>query len=176
MVRRLAPRLSLSLALAAVAGACATSRTPGLPTGPVSLRVNTVDGDTLTLGSLRGKLVIVTIINTWAGTALVEIPHYKELLHRHADDLAIVCIAMDEHPEQVEIFASTFELPYPAGTVDDRAWFISRDGPFGPIGTVPTSVVLDRTGVIAVRMDGTWVPDVLESAIERLLAADPGKH
>lgn len=164
-------------AVALVAASCATlPANPSLPTGPVSLRVQTVDEEVLTLGSLRGKVVLVTIINTWADPALAEIPLLRRLSQVHAPDLAIVCIALDAFEDAVQIFAETFELPYPVGKVEDPATFVSARGPFGPIGTVPTSVLLDRSGVIAARMDGTWEPDVLRRAIEGLLAADPATH
>lgn len=121
------------------------------------------------LASLRGKVVVVTVISTWAGPALIETELYRALHQRYGGKLEIVTIVM-ERPEMVQIFQKQFALPYLVGWVDDPAALSSADGPFGEITLIPTSILLDREGRIAARMDGTWAPAVLEEAIQRLLA------
>lgn len=160
----------LALALSVVFG-CAGSTGPGpsLPAGRVIYRLQNLDGSELSLTSLRGRPVVVTVISTWADPALVEVPRYKALHQRYQDRLAILCVVLDEDPAMARIFQESFDIPYGVVTVADRPGFTGEAGPFGPIGSIPTSVLLDAEGRIAARMDGMWDPNLLEEAVARLL-------
>jgi thiol-disulfide isomerase/thioredoxin len=170
----------IPIALLALA-ACASS-TPGLegtviPSAPVSLRIDRIDGPVLTLGSLRGRVVLVTVFTTWADYALLEVPKMKKLATTYdSKDFVVVAIALDTNPKMVRIFARTFDIPYYVGTIDDPAAFTSESGPFGKITLIPTSLLLDREGRIAARMDGLWPDGILEEAVGRLVAASMGSH
>lgn len=148
-----------------------------LPKGRVALRVEKPDGGMVTLGSLRGRIVLITVVTTWAETALLEVPRLKALARSsNPDDLAVVCIVLEENRDMVRIFSETFDLPYIVGTVEDPAEFTGDQGPLGPIGIIPTSVLLDREGRIRARMDGIWPEGLLEDAVGRLVAGDPTTH
>ena len=155
--------------------ACASLPAPGT-TDPVALRYRQLDGTSATLTALHGKVVIVTVFNTWAAPALLEVPRFKALALEHPTELVIVALALDPHIEAVRIFAETFEVPYVVGQPFDAAELVGSRGPFGQISIIPTSVVLDRSGQIVMRSDGTFSPDVLKGAIKRLLAADPSSQ
>lgn len=144
---------------------------PTLPEGRVAARFERLDGTPLSLAALRGKVVLVTVITTWNDLALLEVPLLKELHEAHAPELQIVCVALDEDPTMLDIFARTFAVPYLVVRAHDPQRFTGDSGPFGPIGVIPTSVLLDRDGRVAARNDGTWAPDILRSAVQRLLAA-----
>lgn len=160
--------------LNALALGCATSQTSSaeLPHLPVALRVDLVNGNVLTLGSLRGRVVLVTVMTTWADPALSEVPRFKELLAKtDPKQFAIVAIVL-EKPELARIFARAFRVPYYVGTVDDPAELTGPSGPLGPVTIIPTSALLDRDGRIAARMDGIWPKGLLEEAVGRLVASD----
>jgi thiol-disulfide isomerase/thioredoxin len=147
---------------------CASQSTAALPEGRVALRLEDVDGEPVTLGAMRGKVVLVTIVTTWSDYALLEVPRFKALAEKHAEDLAIVCIALDEDLRMIQIFRDTFEIPYPVTTVRDKQQFTSELGPFGRITIIPTSILLDRDGNVAARMDGMWPVKVLEAAVQKV--------
>jgi hypothetical protein len=158
-----------SVVLMAVLSACASSsQQVKLPEGHVALHLETLDGETINIGSLRGRAVLVTIMTTWSDFALIEVPRFKALAAKHAGELAIVCIALDPDPKMIRIFRDTFEIPYPVTTVSDPRTFTSELGPFGKITIMPTSVLLDRDGDIVTRMDGTWPANVLEEAVQKV--------
>jgi hypothetical protein len=164
-------------ALLAAAG-CVTSEVraplPPLPSGPVALRASDLGGRPITLGALRGKVVLVTVMATWADTALLEVDRFRALYQQYPRErLEIVYLALDELPLAVEVYAQSLELPFVVGLPDDPRALIGPDGPFGPITILPTSVLLAPSGEIAVRSDGLWPPEALEEAIRRLLAEDP---
>lgn len=147
--------------------ACAGAQARRVPQGPVALRLTDLDGEIFTLGGLRGRPVLVTVITTWSDPALMEVPRIKAVVDRQPD-LAVVAIALDDDPRMVSIFEETFEIPYRLAFVDDRAAFTSADGPFGEITVIPTSILLDETGEIVARMDGMWPPEVLERAVQKV--------
>jgi thiol-disulfide isomerase/thioredoxin len=160
---------------------CASSATfarqDKLPTTPVSLRLDRIDGGVLTIGSLRGRVVLINLFTTWADYALFEVPRLKKLATAYdPKDLVIVGIALDPNKKMVSIFASTFEIPYYIAMVDDPAHLTSEDGPFGEITIIPTSILLDREGRIAARMDGAWPEGILEKAVGRLVAGSIGSR
>lgn len=164
---------ALALALAAGVGACATAGAP-LRSGPLALRLRRTDGDTLNLGALRGRVLLLHLMATWAGPALLEVPTHLRL-HRELGPrgLAIVAVALDDRPESVPIFAETFEVPYAVTTPFDAATLTGPAGPFGRIVTLPTSLLVDRSGHVVARQEGVWDPAELRARIEALLAEDP---
>jgi thiol-disulfide isomerase/thioredoxin len=166
-----AARLALALALASTA--CASSSREGiegLPSGPVALRLVGTDGEPFNLASLRGEPVLVAVFATWSDPALVELRLFEEMKTRYPQ-LQVVCAVVEQDLRMVQIFEETFTLPFVVGMVQDPVAFTGARGPFGPITISPTSVLLDRQGRIAARMDGMWPPKLLPEAIERVLDA-----
>jgi thiol-disulfide isomerase/thioredoxin len=157
-------------ALLLVLSACASQGARPLPEGRVALRLESLEGEPITLGGLRGKVVLVTIVTTWSDFALLEVPRFKKLAEAHGRDLAIVCIALDEDERMVRIFRDTFQIPYLVTTASDPKALTSAAGPFGEITIIPTSILLDREGKVVARMDGMWPPHVLEDAVQKVAA------
>ena len=158
-----------ALTVAGCGGATPAPETAELPVKPTAARFRTLDGKYFNLASLRGQAALLTIIQTWADYALVEVPLMNEVADRYGDRLTVLCIALDEQPEMVRIFVDTFQPAYEVVLVDDLVRFTGATGPFGPITRVPTSVLLDVDGRVAARMDGTWQPDILRDALEELV-------
>lgn len=150
------------------ASACASSSGAELPSGRVVLRLTEVDGATLSLATLRGRPVLVTVMTTWADFALLEVPRFRALYEAYRGRIEIVCVALDPDVRMVRIFRDTFAIPYRVAVVDDAAGFTGRDGPFGPVSVIPTSILIDAEGVIAARMDGMWPDGVLEQAVQKV--------
>lgn len=167
-------RLSSSWALVGLLalGCAGRTRGPGeaaLPEGGVVARIERTDGELVSLASLRGRVVLVSILTTWSDPALVEAKFFEELRKEHQGDLEVVAIVLDEKKEMARIFEETFDTPFIVGTVEDPARFTGDRGPFGPISVIPTSVLLDRQGRIAARMDGMWEPELLARAVNKLV-------
>jgi thiol-disulfide isomerase/thioredoxin len=158
----------MRLLFAVLLSACASQQGAVLPEGHVALRLDSVDGEQITLGSFRGRVVLVTVVTTWSDYALLEVPRFKALLEKYPNDLAIVCVALDDDLQMVQIFRDRFEIPYAVGRVRDPQAFTSDKGPFGPITIIPTSILLDREGTVAARMDGMWPAKVLELAVQKV--------
>lgn len=153
-------------------GACRSGPPSTLPKQRVALRLIDTSGEAFTLASLRGRPVLISIFTTWSDPALLEIPLLREIHAEHGKELSMVAIALDANPRMVAIFAQTFDLPYRVATPHDPARMTGPEGPFGPIGLVPTGILLDRDGRVVARMDGAWDQDVLRAAVRRLLGLE----
>lgn len=161
------PLIRAGLAMLALAG-CASGPepTPGLPTHPVGLRYIGYDGEIHSLARLRGTPVLVEIVATWAGPALVEIERVRTLTEGRK--IQVLVLVLDEEPEMAAIFARAFGLAEVVGRVPEPEALLGPSGPFGPIGVVPTGVLLDAEGRIALRSDGPWPEGTLERALADL--------
>lgn len=105
---------------------------------------------------------------TWAGPALVEVQRIRAVQDEFKDAFDLVVLVVDEEPEMAGIFAEKFELTDVIGWVESTDDLVRDEGPFGPIGTLPTSILLDVEGRIAVRSDGPWPPGSLEQSLRAL--------
>lgn len=152
--------------------ACVSSTPPAarLPSGRVSLVYQAYDGRRRSLAEFRGKPLIVSVVATWAGPALVEVERLRTIQRTYGDAVEVVILVLDEEPEMAAIFAETFDLPGAVGRVEEPERLIGEGGPFGPIGVVPTTVLLDAEGRIALRSDGPLPVGALEAALDALLA------
>lgn len=157
----------------ALAGCASSTGMEGVPTRAIAFRARDLDGRVVTFGALRGRVVLVTLFYTWAEPALYEVPRLVRLAEVHRDaPLSIVGIVLDETSETARIFRDSFEIPYHLWQVEDPKRFIEAEGPFGPVELAPTSFLVDREGKIVARMIGTWPPEILERAVQELLAGD----
>jgi thiol-disulfide isomerase/thioredoxin len=162
-------RASRWLAWALVLAAGCAHPPSSLPTGRVGGLFLTLDGETRTLASTRGKVVLLTVITTWSGPALVEAAFLKELQRDYAPDFQVICVALDEDPDMLRIFEDSFGLNYPLVRPHNPARFTGDQGPLGKITMVPTSALINRDGQIEARMDGLWDPNVLRDAVRLLV-------
>ena len=151
------------------AGSSSSSESVELPAFPTAARFRKLDGKYVNLSAFRGDAALVTVIQTWSDYALREVPMFNQLAERYGDRLTILCVALDERPDMVQIFIDTFKPAYEVLLVDNLQRFTGPGGPFGPITRIPTSVLLDQEGRVVARMDGTWRPEVLRRAIEQLV-------
>ncbi len=120
------------------------------------------DGSALRVGHLRGRAVLLDFWATWCGPCRVEGPIVDGVFRRWRDRGVVVVGVDTDTPEQGDPreFALSHGLTYPI--VHDISGEASR---LYDIESLPTLVVLSRTGaIIAVR---TGVTDDRE--IERLL-------
>lgn len=167
-----ASRSQLAALVLLLSAACATTSAADLPATRVSLVLQTTQRKTLSIAELRGRVVLLNIISTWADPALVEVPRFKAMRAKYAkEDLEIVTVTLDTI-EMAQIFKKTFEIPYQVAISENPADMTSIDGPLGGVALLPTSFLLDREGHIAARMEGMWPEEVLEEALDRLVARD----
>jgi cytochrome c biogenesis protein CcmG, thiol:disulfide interchange protein DsbE len=128
--------------------------------------VVTLGGDTLRSADLRGQVVVVNFWATWCGPCRLEMPSLQSLHEDRADDGVVVVGlstdvgSVDPIREWVEERDITF--PIARATNDHRR-------AFGGIRGIPTTFLIDRTGVVRHRVVGYFTPPALRVAVGRLV-------
>jgi thiol-disulfide isomerase/thioredoxin len=132
---------------------------------PVS--VTTLDGDRIALRDLRGKVVLVNFWATWCAPCRMEMPSFQRVYDDLRDDgFVVLGIATDRGDgSAVRRFVSERDIRYPVARTTPEI-----DAAFGGIGTIPTSVLIDREGRIRHTVVGLFVGPALRVAANRLLA------
>ncbi len=131
--------------------------------------VQTRDGRVLTADSLRGRVVLVNIWATWCPPCRAEMPALQQLASSHADDpFVLLGLSVDRGPEaKVDAFLRERGITYPNAIIGDE---VLRA--FGGVRGYPTSVLLDKRGVLRHTVLGPVAPLTLRPAIARLLRED----
>jgi cytochrome c biogenesis protein CcmG, thiol:disulfide interchange protein DsbE len=129
--------------------------------------VQTLDGATISMDSLRGKVVLVNVWATWCAPCRVEMPLLEATWQRHrAAGLVLLGASVDRgDPAEVRAFITSREITYPIAVVGDD---VIRE--LGGVFGYPTSVLIGRDGRILHRVTGPIGPVTLEPAIRRALA------
>lgn len=120
----------------------------------------------MTLSDLKGKVVLVNFWGTWCVPCLREIPELVALSHRFkGEGLEVVGIAIDSgRPEDIRKFMAEHGMDYLI-LIGDLSVVKSR---FHVIG-FPTSLLIDRRGMVQKRYVGPQTEEVLKRDVESLL-------
>lgn len=126
-----------------------------------------IDGRRVDLGSLRGKVVLLTFWATWCEPCQVEMPRFIDCQRRlGGDGLQIVAVSLDDDEEPVRAFTAGRHVNYPVLMGDAR---LARA--YGEILGLPVNFLIDRHGRIAAVFKGQTDLDELESALRAVLAS-----
>lgn len=75
----------------------------------------TLDGEQVTLESMRGRVVLLNLWATWCGPCRQETPYLQSLYEEHHDDgFEIVGISMDtgDAADDVQMFVDEYDVTY----------------------------------------------------------------
>lgn len=139
------------------------------PGGVARLPLKTLDGETLRLGEVGAKAIVVDVWATWCGPCREALPHLDALAREGAGrGVVVVAAAQDESAGKVRSFVAALGLRSLEVVVDDDHALAEALSP----RTLPTTFVLDRSGAVRARFDGYRPGDErkIRAAVERLLA------
>ena len=128
-----------------------------------------LDGTRLTPEALRGKVVLINFWATWCLPCRVEMPLLQRMADRHREaGLVVVGLSVDRGSEQsVREFLRERGVTYPVAVVGSDV-----ERAFGGVRGYPTSMVMDKSGVIRHVVIGPLAAASLEPAVRRLLSAE----
>jgi peroxiredoxin len=141
-------------------------------------KVRALDGTDITLGSLRGKNVMVVFWATWCPPCKKEIPDLIRLRNAIPQDrLAIIAISTDRASDDpvannimmpeliaaVKEFVAAYKINYTVAMLPNR-----MGHPFDMVGILPTTVFIRPDGTIKLCVKGLLPPGYIEA----ILAAD----
>jgi peroxiredoxin len=140
-------------------------------------RARTLDGDTISLSSFAGDVVVLNIWATWCRPCVIEMPALQRLHEELGDDgLRIVAVSVDAPPGVVGAFGEaggnvkefvdglglTFTVLHdPSGRIESRY----------QVSGLPTTFVIDRDGRIRRKVLGAreWDEPPLADEIRQLV-------
>ena len=155
----LRPLTAATLALTALLG-CAPEAPPPGPeettltrAGQVApgFEVTTLEGETLTLESLSGRVVVLSFFATWCPPCREEIPHLEAEVWRayREQGVVVVGLAREEDAEVLEPFVEAQGITYPVAPDPDRRVFARYAERY-----IPRTVVVDPEGIIVYQSSG----------------------
>jgi len=125
-----------------------------------------LDGTPAPLSNLRETVVLLNFWGTWCGPCLQEIPELVRLSHQFKiQGVNVVGIAVDSgDPDDIRLFMAAQKMDYTI--LIGELGFVKRR--FHVIG-FPTSLLIDRQGLIHKRYFGPQTFKVLKHDVELLL-------
>jgi thiol-disulfide isomerase/thioredoxin len=127
------------------------------PLFPYDFKVKTLDGETVELSKLKGKLVIVDYWGTWCPPCQREIPHFVKLKEEFGDSLVIVGMtwergASDERAiAKVKRFAEKLKINYTLTMLKTQAEYEKKVPDFEGF---PTTLFIDKKGRVRAKEVG----------------------
>jgi thiol-disulfide isomerase/thioredoxin len=108
--------------------------------------VTTIDGQRVTLDSLKGKVVLIDFWATWCGPCREALPHVRRIAQQFAGQpLVVLSISLDSDEQKWKDFVGKNEM----------TWMQVRDGGFtGPVAqmfevrSIPHTFTIDSDGVL----------------------------
>lgn len=154
---------------AASAGRIASPR-EGFPAPDFTL--DTLAGETVSLSSYRGSVVIVNLWASWCAPCRAEMPTIEKLYEANRER-GLVVLAVNSTVQDTEQDARSFaeEIGVTFAVLLDRDGSVSRRY---LLRALPSTFVVDRDGIIqSVIVGGPVSEAVLQSKIEPLLSEGP---
>ena len=135
-------------------------------TAAPNLQMELLQGDSVSLESLKGKVVLLNFWETKNLASTMEIPSLEGIFNdKSIKDIAVIGIS-PEPKQTLEAFLRSKKVTYPI--VSGSNW----QPPFHQFSTKPITYVIDRQGIIRVRLVGFQGFAKLKSAIESALLAE----
>jgi len=168
-------------AAAAALATCALSMLPARPVASpaiaacdakakpanLSFVLKDVTGAKVSLSTFKGKVLILDFWATWCIPCRTEIPDFVALQAKYRDrGLQVLGVSVDDTVEKLKPYVAEMKMTYPV--------LLGRGHPevldaFGPIPSVPVSVVIGRDGTICTKHIGIAPMGVFEGEIAGLL-------
>ena len=123
-----------------------------------------INGTSVTLSQYQGKVVILDFFADWCPPCRQEVPDFIALESAYgAKGFAMIGVAVVSK-EDAKKFAEEAKINYPV-LVDDGK--VSET--YGPVRSIPTTFVIDKTGKIVKKYIGLKPKETFEADIQALL-------
>nr|WP_051639980.1 TlpA disulfide reductase family protein [Cellulomonas sp. URHE0023] len=138
--------------------------------GPVTLSGTDYEGATQDVTDWAGDVVV---LNTWYANCppcRAEAPDLAAIADDYADQgVHVLGINHTDAAGTAQAFQTNHGVPYPSIHDEDGSAVAALEGVV-PVNAVPTTIVLDRNGMVAGRILGVVDPSTLRSMVDELVA------
>ena len=134
-------------------------RAPDLPAQAPSFELNDLDGQSVRLESFRGRPVVLNFWATWCGPCRLEIPSFSSFA-RANPEVAVLGVAVDGTIDGLRKAVGELGIDYQV--LRGQA---STQRAYG-VTTLPTTVIIDRSGEIISAHAGMMFRPQLEWALK----------
>ncbi|HUA98433.1 MAG TPA: TlpA disulfide reductase family protein [Terracidiphilus sp.] len=125
-----------------------------------------LNGATVDLARLRGKVVLLDFWATWCAPCEVEMPAFSAWQRKYgAQGLQVVGISMDDSPAPVRRAVGRLKPAYPVAMGDAQLGEL-----YGGVMGLPLVFLIDRRGVVRARYQGETDLKRIETRMRELLA------
>jgi thiol-disulfide isomerase/thioredoxin len=126
--------------------------------------MDAVEGEKLSLASMHGKTVIMDFWATWCGPCRAQHPLYEKVRERFKQnpDVVFVAVATDEDREVVAPFLKTQKWSA------NKVFFDPGIVKLLEISSIPTTIIMDKNGNVASRMNGFAPERFVDLLTERI--------
>src|SRR5438128_11367212 len=140
------------------------------PDAAPDFKLETLDGNPLSLSASHGKVILLNFWATWCGPCRAEIPDLIELQNKYKDHLQILGLVVDDDDQDaIKEFSEKFGINYPVALATNEIRM-----QYGGIPALPTSFVLDSEGRVVQKHEGLRDPVLYEAEIRSLLGLPIG--
>ncbi len=161
--------IAMALVVAALAGLQWWQRTPGSGYTAADFALPDLDGQTVRLADLRGRIVFLNLWATWCPPCRAEMPSMEALYRRfQGRDFAMLAVSEDTDVAAVRQFVSELGLTFPVLLDTDNR----LPGRYGVTG-YPETFVINRDGTVLKHVVGPaeWDSPEMIAYFESLLAS-----
>ena len=125
-----------------------------------------LDGETVSLCGLRGKVVMLDFWSSWCGPCRQEARTLAEVYREYeGKNIDFIGVAIWDDPQDVARYIQEFDLPYP-NVLDEKGQIAIN---YGVIG-IPEKFFIDTRGNLVQKFVGPIEPEALRTTLDRLLA------
>jgi thiol-disulfide isomerase/thioredoxin len=126
--------------------------------------VTGLDGHKLKLSSLKGKVVVLDFWATWCAPCRIQHPLYEQVKTRfkEREDLVFLAIDTDDDRSVVEPFLADQNW-------DKNVYYEDGLSRLLQVSSIPTTVIFDKKGKVASRMNGFVADSFVEQLSARLI-------
>ena len=122
-----------------------------------------LDGNSVALSSLKGKVVLLDFWASWCGPCKMELPHVDALAKEFSDQGLVVYGVNSEAATNAKRFLEKTPLSFPT-LVDAR----SKVSQQYSVSAIPTVIVIDREGVVSAYKVGYQNEAALRALLEEV--------
>ncbi|MGA7562736.1 MAG: TlpA disulfide reductase family protein [Desulfobaccales bacterium] len=124
-----------------------------------------LQGQDYSLSQFRGKVVLINFFTFFCGPCRDEMPELNQIYHQYqGQGYQTLGIALSSDPTQIRFLVKQLGLDYPVLIGNDKV-----SDAYGSIAVVPTTFIIDKSGNVVQKIEGTRSKAEFEKMIQPLL-------